>query len=270
MSAEDHAWLPRIGSGAAVLGAVCAGVGDLLHPITPREDPPGVARVIADSDLWTLIHLVIVVGIILMLAGLFNLSFAGIPVRAGRCCRGACRYLPAMARMGGVLRRDRIDPRRPPPGPHRQADGGLADPDHHRPDRDRIVDAGDRSAAEAPIRHRARTPAQGGDSGVHSRLTCWSRSGLTGRSARLGSGRPIQFDAILHFNQSHPAACWLLGEAVMTTCPRSGQIWRMWTAASQPCAYPRRWAARTRRVRAGVMANLLSGSRRSPTELPAG
>jgi hypothetical protein len=70
MPANDSYWLLRIGAAAGVLGAVLAGVGNLLHPITPRDDPPGVARVIAESDLWTLIHLVIVIGIILMPAGL--------------------------------------------------------------------------------------------------------------------------------------------------------------------------------------------------------
>jgi Domain of unknown function (DUF4386) len=63
-------WLLRVGSGAAIVGAAAAGIGNLLHPITPRDDPSGVARVIADSDLWTLIHLVIVVGIVLMPVGL--------------------------------------------------------------------------------------------------------------------------------------------------------------------------------------------------------
>jgi hypothetical protein len=50
MPTKDNYWLLWIGSGAAVLGAVFAGVGNLLHPITPRDDPPGVARVIAQSD----------------------------------------------------------------------------------------------------------------------------------------------------------------------------------------------------------------------------
>jgi len=79
MSGKDNHWLLRMGSGAAVLGAVCAGVGNLLHPITPRDDPPGVARVIADSDLWTPIHLLIVLGIILMPVGLLAVrhSIAG-------------------------------------------------------------------------------------------------------------------------------------------------------------------------------------------------
>jgi hypothetical protein len=70
MPVSDQHFLLRIGSGAAILGAVAAGVGNLLHPITPRDDPSGVARVIADSDLWTLTHLVIVVGIILLPVGL--------------------------------------------------------------------------------------------------------------------------------------------------------------------------------------------------------
>jgi hypothetical protein len=70
MPTNDNYWLLRIGAGAAILGAVAAGVGNLLHPITPRDDPPGVAHVIANSDAWTLIHLVIVLGVILMMAGL--------------------------------------------------------------------------------------------------------------------------------------------------------------------------------------------------------
>jgi Domain of unknown function (DUF4386) len=45
----------------------------------PRDDPPGVAQVIAESDYWTLIHLVIVVGVILMPVGLLAVrhSLAG-------------------------------------------------------------------------------------------------------------------------------------------------------------------------------------------------
>jgi Domain of unknown function (DUF4386) len=45
-------------------------VGNVLHPVTPRDDPAGVAQVIAESGVWTLIHVVIVLGIILMFAGL--------------------------------------------------------------------------------------------------------------------------------------------------------------------------------------------------------
>ncbi|MGH8870422.1 MAG: DUF4386 family protein [Acidimicrobiia bacterium] len=70
MSAETRYWLLRTGSVAAILGSIFAGVGNGLHPITPRDDPEGVARVIADSGAWTLIHIVIVIGIILMLGGI--------------------------------------------------------------------------------------------------------------------------------------------------------------------------------------------------------
>ncbi len=72
-------WLLRIGAVAAVLGAVLAGVGNLLHPVTPRDDQVGVARVIASSGSWTLVHVVIIAGVILMLAGLLGIrvSLAG-------------------------------------------------------------------------------------------------------------------------------------------------------------------------------------------------
>lgn len=70
MLVESRYWILRIGSVAAILGSVLAGVGNGVHPVTPRDDPQGVARVIADSDAWTLIHVVILVGIILMLIGI--------------------------------------------------------------------------------------------------------------------------------------------------------------------------------------------------------
>ena len=73
MSDETRYWLLRLGGAAAVLGSLCAAVGNVLHPVTPRDDPQGVARVIADSGTWTLIHVVIAVGIILMLAGLVGI-----------------------------------------------------------------------------------------------------------------------------------------------------------------------------------------------------
>jgi hypothetical protein len=59
-----------VGGVAAVVGAVLAGVGNLVHPVTPEHDPVGVARVIANSEIWTPVHLVIVLGIFLMLGGL--------------------------------------------------------------------------------------------------------------------------------------------------------------------------------------------------------
>ena len=65
--------LLRIGGMAGIVGSLLGMVGNLIHPATPIDDPEGVARVIADSDAWVLIHLVIVVGITFMLGGLVAL-----------------------------------------------------------------------------------------------------------------------------------------------------------------------------------------------------
>jgi len=80
-------WMLRIGGAAAILGSLLAAVGNLLHPVTPRADPVGVAQVIAQSESWTLIHLVIVLGILLMLAGLIALRHSiqgGLPEALAR------------------------------------------------------------------------------------------------------------------------------------------------------------------------------------------
>jgi hypothetical protein len=69
-SVVEERWLFRIGGVSAILGAILAGVGNLLHPVTPENDPVGVARVIAESDIWVPDHLAIVLGILLMLGGL--------------------------------------------------------------------------------------------------------------------------------------------------------------------------------------------------------
>ena len=89
MSAETRYWLLRTGSVAAILGSILAGVGNGAHPVTPRDDPEGVARVIADSDAWTLIHVIILVGIILMLIGIVAFRHA---IEGGRA--------EALARLG--------------------------------------------------------------------------------------------------------------------------------------------------------------------------
>lgn len=67
-------WVFMLGGVAAVAGSLLGMVGNLIHPPAPLDDPEGVARVIAESDAWTLIHLVIVVGIVLMLGGLVALA----------------------------------------------------------------------------------------------------------------------------------------------------------------------------------------------------
>jgi len=80
-------WMFRIGGIAAILGSLCAAVGNLLHPVTPRDDPVGVAQVIAQSENWTLIHMVIIFGILLMLGGLVALRHSihgGLPEALAR------------------------------------------------------------------------------------------------------------------------------------------------------------------------------------------
>jgi hypothetical protein len=67
---STNQWIFKLGGVAAILGSLLAGAGNILHPITPRDDPEGVAHVIAESGQWTLIHMVIVFGTLLMLAGL--------------------------------------------------------------------------------------------------------------------------------------------------------------------------------------------------------
>jgi Domain of unknown function (DUF4386) len=80
-------WMFRIGGAAAILGSLFAAVGNILHPITPRHDPEGVAPVIAQSEQWTLIHLIIILGTILMLAGLIAIRHSiegGLPEALAR------------------------------------------------------------------------------------------------------------------------------------------------------------------------------------------
>jgi hypothetical protein len=73
---EERRWLVAVGAAGAIAGALLAGVGNLLHPVTPRDGDVGVAQVIAQSDAWTSIHLVIIAGVLAMLAGLIGLRHA--------------------------------------------------------------------------------------------------------------------------------------------------------------------------------------------------
>ncbi|HET6813974.1 MAG TPA: DUF4386 family protein [Actinomycetota bacterium] len=93
----ERQWVFRIGGWSAVVGSVLAGVGNLVHPVTPMNDPVGVARVIADSDGWVPIHLAIVVGILLMLGGLVALYHS---IRGG--VAGALARLGLFAAVSGV------------------------------------------------------------------------------------------------------------------------------------------------------------------------
>src|SRR5829696_7610306 len=87
----------RIGSVAGIIGALLAMVGNLLHPATPIADPEGVARTIAESEAWVLVHLVIVVGLIFMLGGLVAISRS---IEGG--VAGALARLGSVAAVAGV------------------------------------------------------------------------------------------------------------------------------------------------------------------------
>lgn len=64
-------WLFRIGGVGAIVGALLGLVGNIIHPDTPTGDAEGVAKVIAESDIWVPVHVGIIIGLILMLGGLF-------------------------------------------------------------------------------------------------------------------------------------------------------------------------------------------------------
>ncbi len=86
---DTERWVYRMGGAAAVVGAVLGMVGNLIHPVTPMDDPEGVARVIAESGTWVPIHLAIVIGIALILGGLIAIhdsirgGVAGVLARFG-------------------------------------------------------------------------------------------------------------------------------------------------------------------------------------------
>ena len=219
MSNETRYWLSRIGSVCAIAGALLAAVGNLLHPVTPRDDPVGVARVIAESDAWTLIHEVIILGVILMflgliaigasigggasgalarmgvyaatvgttlglatvildgvgakqladqwaaapestkaaalslvsmnetlnfaLAGLFNLSFAGVPFILLGLAVASERRLSAVAGVGRGVRWSRLRCSRARPSLYRRTHRRFPRPDHHWTDDHFAVGAGD-------------------------------------------------------------------------------------------------------------------------------
>jgi Domain of unknown function (DUF4386) len=90
-------WVRRIGSVAGIVGALLAMVGNLVHPATPTDDPQGVARTIAGSQLWVADHLAIVVGLILMLAALVAIAD---PIRDG--LPGALARLGSVAAVAGI------------------------------------------------------------------------------------------------------------------------------------------------------------------------
>jgi hypothetical protein len=93
----ERRWVFRLGGWSAVVGSILGGVGNLVHPVTPMNDPVGVARAIAASDLWVPIHLAIVIGIALMLGGLVALYHS---IRGG--VAGALARLGLFTAVAGV------------------------------------------------------------------------------------------------------------------------------------------------------------------------
>jgi hypothetical protein len=94
---QSSTWVLRIGSAAGIVGALLGMVGNLIHPATPTDDPEGVARAIADSELWVADHLAIVLGLILMLGGLVAIAHSiqgGLP--------GALARLGSVAAVAGI------------------------------------------------------------------------------------------------------------------------------------------------------------------------
>ncbi|HYU56874.1 MAG TPA: DUF4386 family protein [Actinomycetota bacterium] len=93
----------RIGGISAIVGALLGMVGNLIHPVTPIDDPEGVARVIAGSDIWVPVHLAIVLGIVLMLGGLVAIYHSIREGIAGALARFGLFGAVAGATIGMVL-----------------------------------------------------------------------------------------------------------------------------------------------------------------------
>jgi hypothetical protein len=92
-------WVLRIGSAAGIPGALLGMAGNLAHPTTPAasQDAEGLARTIADSGGWVPDHLVILLGLILMLAGLVAIARS---IRGG--LPGALAQLGSITAVGGA------------------------------------------------------------------------------------------------------------------------------------------------------------------------
>ena len=92
-------WVFRIGGASAILGSLMAMIGNLLHPMTPVGDPTGVGHAIHGSDAWTIIHLAIVIGLILMLGGLMAIGAS----LHGPFASAMARFGWAAALVGGTV-----------------------------------------------------------------------------------------------------------------------------------------------------------------------
>ncbi|MFN2589810.1 MAG: DUF4386 family protein [Actinomycetota bacterium] len=102
-TASYDRWIYRVGGWSALVGALLGMVGNLMHPVTPVDDPEGVARVIAGSEIWVPVHLAIVLGIILMLIGLVGIDHSIHAGVAGALARFGLVVGVAGAAIGLVL-----------------------------------------------------------------------------------------------------------------------------------------------------------------------
>ncbi|HEV3473900.1 MAG TPA: hypothetical protein VG602_00825 [Actinomycetota bacterium] len=86
----------RMGAAAAVLGAIISLVGNLLHPRPEDSDAPVVAQLddAAASDAWIAIHVALMLGILLIVFGLFALA---------RSLKGTEAEPQARVALGGLL-----------------------------------------------------------------------------------------------------------------------------------------------------------------------
>lgn len=103
MTSETNRAIWRLGGLSAIAGALLAGVGNLAHPVTPRDDPEGVAHVIAHRTDWTLIHMVIFAGVVLLLIGMLALQSTFPEDGMPRVFATLAAYLATMGAALGVI-----------------------------------------------------------------------------------------------------------------------------------------------------------------------
>ncbi len=95
----------RLGSWAAIIGALGTMVGNILHPRFASYDDPVIEqiRIAAESDIWVPVHLAIVLGIVFMLGGLVALRHSIPDELAGTLARFGLIAATAGATIGLVL-----------------------------------------------------------------------------------------------------------------------------------------------------------------------
>jgi Domain of unknown function (DUF4386) len=76
-AAMSERFLLRVGAVSAVLGAVLAIIGNVLHPRTPASglgDPEAFLRLVAGSPIWVTAHVGLILGSLFFLGGLVALA----------------------------------------------------------------------------------------------------------------------------------------------------------------------------------------------------